>query len=325
MRVLMLMGTVLASLGLAGPLEGTLWSLEQTGLKQPPTLTLYQGKAYGYSGCNRYNTTYRLRAGQISFGRVGITRMFCSKPQQQAEDGLLAMLRQSPSYQLQDGKLVLKSKAETLSFSGPGASLQLAKPAQQTPANKPLTKPAAPKPAPKPVEVKPVEVKPPKPPAPMVKAIQVGPSMVNCTPTDITQCLLVRDNETQPWVLLAEPIEGFEFLEGFQHGVRVEISPDGTKYKLLRLLGQKPSATRLRIMEISPQQVDCQGMVTQQKCLQVRSNHDEFWQNFFDPIEGFEYQEGKAYTLLIEVNPVENPPMDASKEKYKLVRILEVK
>jgi hypothetical protein len=147
--------------------------------------------------------------------------------------------------------------------------------------------------------------------------------MVNCTTTDITQCLLVRDSETQPWTLLAEPIEGFEFKEGQQQGIRVEISPDGTQYRLLRLLGQKPSATRLRVWEVSPEQVDCQGVVAMQRCLQVRSSQDEFWQNFFDAIEGFEPQAGKGYTLLVEARPVENPPADAPKQKYSLVRVIE--
>jgi hypothetical protein len=145
---------------------------------------------------------------------------------------------------------------------------------------------------------------------------------VGCTTTDITQCLLVRENETQPWALLAEPIEGFEFAEGYQHGVRVEISPDGTKYKLLRVLGQKPSATRVRVWEVSPERAECQGMAAQQ-CVQVRSNQDEFWQNLADPIEGFSPQEGRGYTVLVEIAPVENPPADAPSLKYRLLRVIE--
>jgi len=42
-----------------------------------------------------------------------------------------------------------------------------------------------------------------------------------------------------------------------------------------------------------------------------------------DPgIEGFEYEEGFEYTLRVRIEPIKNPPMDASSEKYILLEVL---
>ena len=67
---------------------------------------------------------------------------------------------------------------------------------------------------------------------------------------------------------------------------------------------------------------DCVGVAMQQ-CMLVRDNLDSSWKNFYDQIDGFEFQQGYTYKLKIQVTEVENPPADASSLKYSLVEILE--
>lgn len=58
------------------------------------------------------------------------------------------------------------------------------------------------------------------------------------------------------------------------------------------------------------------------KCLQVRESPDAPWRNFFGRIEGFEYEEGNAYELRVEVTPVPSPPADAPNQRYRLIEIV---
>ena len=44
---------------------------------------------------------------------------------------------------------------------------------------------------------------------------------------------------------------------------------------------------------------------------------------FYSQIEGFEYEEGYTYELLVQVDPVENPPADASSLNYTLMEIVD--
>ena len=47
------------------------------------------------------------------------------------------------------------------------------------------------------------------------------------------------------------------------------------------------------------------------------------WEYFYfkDDIEGFDYEEGFTYDLVVEKKEVEAPPMDSSSEIYRLVRV----
>ena len=72
---------------------------------------------------------------------------------------------------------------------------------------------------------------------------------------------------------------------------------------------------------VGPELVDCTG-VAPQKCMQVKDSPDGEWQNFYDPIAGFDYEPGYIYELKVEKTVVENPPADASKFTYTLVEIV---
>ncbi len=72
---------------------------------------------------------------------------------------------------------------------------------------------------------------------------------------------------------------------------------------------------------IGPELVDCVG-VAPQKCMQVKTNPDDDYGLFYDQIEGFEFEEGYEYELRVLVEPVQNPPADASALTYTLVELV---
>ena len=66
---------------------------------------------------------------------------------------------------------------------------------------------------------------------------------------------------------------------------------------------------------------NCIG-VGPQSCMLVKENPEDEWTFFYDQIEGFEYEEGYTYELLVNKIPVANPPADASSIRYKLKNII---
>lgn len=72
---------------------------------------------------------------------------------------------------------------------------------------------------------------------------------------------------------------------------------------------------------IGPELVDCEG-AGPQKCMLVKESPDDEYSLFYDQIEGFDYEEGYEYELVVEVTKVENPPADASSLKYSLVEVV---
>jgi hypothetical protein len=95
---------------------------------------------------------------------------------------------------------------------------------------------------------------------------------------------------------------------------------------LLGLLGScgilEPRREERLTLYVAPARLACMG-VAPQECLQVRYRPDEAWGFFYDPIEGFAYEPGYAYTLLVARRRIPDPPQDASSYRYRLLRILE--
>jgi heat shock protein HslJ len=85
-------------------------------------------------------------------------------------------------------------------------------------------------------------------------------------------------------------------------------------------------ATTEVIYHVNSFRVPCTG-VAPMSCLQVKRGDpaDGEWQNFYAQIEGFEYQPGNLYRLLVRQTnlPPEAVPADASSIRYELVEILE--
>jgi len=67
--------------------------------------------------------------------------------------------------------------------------------------------------------------------------------------------------------------------------------------------------------------VDCVGVV-KTKCLQIRDTSTGEWQNFFGPIDGFDFKKGRYYIIEVERKRRENPPADASVYTHRLIRII---
>ena len=77
----------------------------------------------------------------------------------------------------------------------------------------------------------------------------------------------------------------------------------------------------VKTVYIGPELVDCVGEAPQ-KCMQIKENPQDEYQLFYDQIEGFDYEEGYEYELLIMEENIENPPADASSIKWTLVEVV---
>jgi hypothetical protein len=83
------------------------------------------------------------------------------------------------------------------------------------------------------------------------------------------------------------------------------------------LLGQE----EILVLEVAPDLVPCVGEIVG-RCIQVRNQGEEDWQIFYDPIDGFQHEEGVQYTLEVGRREIPNPPADGSSYAYRLIRIL---
>jgi len=66
---------------------------------------------------------------------------------------------------------------------------------------------------------------------------------------------------------------------------------------------------------------NCVG-VGPQSCMLVKEKPKDEWTYFYDQIEGFKYEEGFTYELLVNEIPVPNPAADASSLRYELKNIV---
>lgn len=73
---------------------------------------------------------------------------------------------------------------------------------------------------------------------------------------------------------------------------------------------------------IAAHQVDCVG-VGPMKCLRYRDRPGGPWLNFYDQIEGFNFQPGVEVDLLVRFITVERPPADGSSRRVVAVRELD--
>jgi heat shock protein HslJ len=103
------------------PLEGTEWTLV-SGVDAPedamPTLTLEDGNASGFGGCNTFRGGYELEGKAITIGPLAGTLMACEEPKMAAESAYLPALEAAELWAVEGGELVLSSGGdETLRFS----------------------------------------------------------------------------------------------------------------------------------------------------------------------------------------------------------------
>ena len=75
-------------------------------------------------------------------------------------------------------------------------------------------------------------------------------------------------------------------------------------------------------MFVKESKVPCQG-VGPMECLQVKFDKDKEWQLFYDHIEGFNFEKGNRYEIMVTRTKRPEPiPADASAYQYKLKSII---
>ncbi|MEJ2759779.1 MAG: DUF4377 domain-containing protein, partial [Anaerolineales bacterium] len=85
--------------------------------------------------------------------------------------------------------------------------------------------------------------------------------------------------------------------------------------------GQQEGAASARLlMIVAPEKVSC-GDDGSQECLQVKFDPAEDWQTLAAPIEGFDYQPGYRYTLMVEALDTQDPPAEGASAQYMLVAV----
>lgn len=72
-------------------------------------------------------------------------------------------------------------------------------------------------------------------------------------------------------------------------------------------------------LTIASEEADCVG-VAPQKCLLVKKEGQTEWENLYNGIDGFIYEDGNEYVLEVKEEKIDNPPADAPSVKYVLVK-----
>ncbi|SHM34795.1 Heat shock protein HslJ [Chitinophaga jiangningensis] len=78
---------------------------------------------------------------------------------------------------------------------------------------------------------------------------------------------------------------------------------------------------KTQVMYVKENKVPCTG-VAPMECLQVRTENESEWSNLYTNIQGFNYQPGYQYKLLVTVSNIKNPPADGSSLKYTLKKVM---
>ncbi len=91
--------------------------------------------------------------------------------------------------------------------------------------------------------------------------------------------------------------------------------------------GSRSGNTNGSIFWINSTKVDCMG-AGPMKCIQIQRGEvidEEDWELFYSRIEGFEFEPGYRYKLLIKTDtlPKEQVPADGSSIRYTLLEVLE--
>ena len=176
------------------------------------------------------------------------------------------------------------------------------------------------------------------------KTIYVGPQLVDCEGVAPQQCLLVKEDPQAEYTLYYDQIEGFDYGEGYEYELRIKeeavenppADASTIKWTLVEEVSKTPveaiiadtppqdeetetaASGEEMTMYVGPELVDCEG-AGPQSCMLVKMNPEDDYMFFYDQIEGFTFEPGFEYELLVLVEQVENPPADASSLKYTLI------
>lgn len=126
------------------------------------------------------------------------------------------------------------------------------------------------------------------------------------------------------WLLIALLLAGLALLVacGGADQTGDEQTPAETPAGTTDETAVQPSAEGdVKTLYVGPELVDCVG-VGPQTCMQVKENPADAYTLFYQQIEGFTFEPGYEYELLVSVETIENPPADGSSLKYTLVNIV---
>ena len=85
--------------------------------------------------------------------------------------------------------------------------------------------------------------------------------------------------------------------------------------------GQPGADADTKTMYVAHHLADCVG-VAPMNCMLVRDNPEGEWKLFYDEIQGFDYEPGFDYELMIRTEEIPNPPADASSIRFILVEVV---
>lgn len=89
-----------------------------------------------------------------------------------------------------------------------------------------------------------------------------------------------------------------------------------------RVVETQSISVHTETMIIGAERVPCQGE-GKQNCLQFKKDKsDAEWQNLYENIEGFDFEEGYMYNLLVEITQKNEHIPDKSNITYKLLQII---
>lgn len=72
---------------------------------------------------------------------------------------------------------------------------------------------------------------------------------------------------------------------------------------------------------VANHKASCTGL-SSQMCYLMKNSPNGIWQSYYNDIEGFSYEEGFEYEILVNKKVIENPPADGPSFVYKLVNIV---
>lgn len=79
-----------------------------------------------------------------------------------------------------------------------------------------------------------------------------------------------------------------------------------------------PESAIQKTIYVGPLLLDCVG-VAPQKCMQIKEDPAENYRLYYDQIEGFDFEEGYEYKLIVKEEQIENPPADGPSTRWVLV------
>lgn len=159
------------------------------------------------------------------------------------------------------------------------------------------------------------------------KTIFVAPQKVECVGVAPQECFLIRENPEEDWQFWYDSIEGFDFVPGFMYELKVDevtnenppADSSSVSLELVEIINQEPVA--IKTIYIGPERVECEGEGPQ-LCYQYKEDPDGDWLLYYNEIEGFEYESGYIYELLVAETQVENPPAGGSATQLTLVEVV---